>query len=76
MVATFWATFGKRLATFVSTFLAALKREHLNLSLAHTLVWPIRPNPDDQINKNRTAENKKPDGRTERPNLNVRPNPF
>ena len=33
----------------------------------------IRPNPEGQINKNRKAENKKPDGRTERPNLTVRP---
>ena len=32
----------------------------------------IRPNPEGRINKNRKAENKKPDGQTERPNLTIR----
>ena len=33
MVATFWATFGKRLATFVSTFLAALPESKENCEI-------------------------------------------
>ena len=37
--------------------------------------WPRRPNPDGGINKNQTAE-KKPDGRTEWPNLTRRPNIY
>ena len=35
---------------------------------------PRGSGPDGRINKNRTAENKQPDGRTERSNLTLRPN--
>ena len=38
--------------------------------------WPRRPNPDGRTNKNWTAENIKPEGRTERTNLTRRPNIF
>ena len=40
-VATFWATFGKRLATFVSTFLAALmngKQRTVNIKKIYFLL--------------------------------------
>ena len=34
----------------------------------------IRPNPEGWINKNRKAENKKPEGQTRMPNFTTRPN--
>ena len=33
----------------------------------------VRPNPEGRINKNQKAKYKKPEGRTRRPNLTVRP---
>ena len=47
---------------------------HLNNPPYNGWVWARRPNPDGRINKNQTAENKQPDGRTERLNLTIRPN--
>ena len=54
-----------------------IQTANIRLSMAYVefkSVWPRQPNPDGRINKNRTAENKKPDGRTEWPNLTIRLN--
>ena len=50
----------------ICTGLYVLRIQKMYISMG---VWPRRPKLDDQINKNRTAENKQPDSQTEQPNL-------